>query len=115
MLEDDYKTQREFWEKRHSLFEKRDDIAMQLLNLCGYEPVCDFIENWEELGLDKQIYGPFPDGDNAGKHVPLELDRQTRHSTEIIAPNGKRFYCDTEDIEILSYELIEYIYLEWDN
>lgn len=110
LLEDDYKTQREFWEKRHSLFEKRDDIAMQLLNLCGYEPVCDFIENWEELGLDKQIYGPFPDGDNAGKHVPLELDRQTRHSTEIIAPNGKRFYCDTEDIEILSYELIEYIY-----
>lgn len=110
LLEDDYKTQREFWGKRRSIFKKRDDIAMQLLNLCGYEPVCDFIENWEELGLDKQIYGPFPDGDNAGKHVPLELDTKTRHSTELIAPNGKHFYCDTEDIAILSYELIEYIY-----
>lgn len=110
LSEDDYKTQREFWEKRHSIFEKRNDIAMQLLNLCGYEPVCDFIENWEELGLDKQIYGPFLDGDNAGRHVPLELDRQIRQATEIIAPNGKRFYCDAEDIEILSYELIEYIY-----
>lgn len=109
LCEDDYKTEDELWSKRRKLFDTKENIALHLLHLAGYEPICDFIKNWKELGLDKKIYGPFKKGDTAAKHIPLYLDNGIEWATEILTPNGKHFYCDGIDFQLLSYELIEYI------
>lgn len=111
LCEDDYLTERDMWDKRRNLLEQSDSIALQLLSLAGYEPICDFVSNWKKLGLDKTIYGPFKKGDYAGKHIPDEYDSKTIMMTEIQAPNGKKFYCDSEDLYLLNYELIDYINL----
>lgn len=107
--EDDYKTEKEVWAKRHELFDIKSNIALQLLHLAGFQPVCDFVQNWCQLNLDDLIYGPFCDGHRAIKYVPYELEDKFELNTEILAPSGVKFYCDFEDIELLSYELIEYV------
>lgn len=111
LCEDDYLTEKDMWDKRRNLLEQSDNITIQLLSLAGYDPICDFIGNWEKLGLDKTIYGPFKANDCAGRHVPDEYDGKTIIMTEIIAPNGKKFYCDCEDLYLLHYELIDYVNL----
>lgn len=110
LCEDEYKTEKEMWSKRHDLFDQKENIAFKLLHLAGYEPICDFVRNWKEHNLDKIIFGPFQKGDTAGQHIPDYLDGKLDYSTEILTPNGKKFYCDSEDFELLSYELIEYIH-----
>ncbi len=107
--EDNKKTIAEMQKKRHVLFNQLEDVTNVLIKLAGFKPICDFIENWEELGFDKTIYGPFTDGDFPGMHVDSDLYSKIRFSTEIQAPNGKRFYCDTEDFWLLEYEILEYV------
>lgn len=84
-------------------------LSLQLLNLCGYSLVCDFIGNWDFLGLENFIVDN--DSSKALAKAPSEISRQAEYLTEIIAPNGKHFYCDTDDIELLHCELIEFIHL----
>lgn len=109
LAEDDYKTLEDAYKKRISAFNKQEGIALELLHLAGFEPLCNFIGNWKELGLDHTIYGPFVENDTAANHTSPILDSKLQYLTEIKSPNGKIFYCDTEDIELLSYELVEYI------
>lgn len=110
LCEDNFKTIGELDKKIwYPLFEKKDSIAHQLLNLAGFDINCDFIKNWYELGLDKLIYGPFLPNTGCVNCIPFELEGKVEYSTEITAPNGKVFYCDYEDISMLGYELIEYI------
>ena len=107
--EDDKKTVTEMFKKRKNLFDQLNEITTALLNLAGFKPICNFIENWKELGLDRTIYGPFTEGDTPGMHTDPDLDGKIKFSTEIQTPNGKKFYCDTEDFELLEYEILEYI------
>lgn len=111
LCEDNFKTQKQMRDIPLEKFDKGNVLAIQLLHLSGFVPICDFIGNWRELGLDTSIYGPFPLGDSAINHIPLEFEKQLIYSTEILAPSGDTFYCDMEDIHLLSYELIEYIRL----
>lgn len=108
--EDDNKTIAEMNQKRHSLFDELEGVTNALIKLAGFNPICDFIENWKELGLDKTIYGPFSEGETPGMHVNVDkFYSKLRFSTEIQVPNGKRFYCDTEDFLLLRYEILEYV------
>ena len=107
LCESDYKSESNFRESYSHSLNQAESLCLELLNLCGYSLVCDFVGNWEDLGLDKF-------DQNAHSSInrsPDEIARQVIYLTEVITPNGKHFYCDSEDIELLHYELMEYMHL----
>jgi len=110
LCEDDIKTEKELEKMWHDKFDLSDNLALHLLELAGYTLICDFIENWKDLDLDNFSYTPHSPHDDITNHLPLHLLKKVKYTTEIMAPNGKIFYCDTQDLSLLGYELIEYIH-----
>lgn len=110
MGEDDYRTEDMLQKKYLRTWDRSNNLFLELLSVAGYEPVCDFITNAETLGIDK-IYGPFRKNATIICDIPEELISKLEISTEILAPNGKTFYCDSIDFQLLEYELIEFIRL----
>lgn len=110
LCEDNYRTDREIFTTSANLHQESRNITTKLLNMAGYKITCSFIENWEELGLNDVMKEYLENNEKCiGRHVPFEFANRIRLSCELIAPNGKKFYCDYEDIALLQYELLEYI------
>lgn len=110
MCEDDYKTEGIMYQKSNDSWDKRRSILRELLSLAGYELICDFITNTKELGIDKNIYGPFSESHTIARILPDELMDIANLNTEIRTPNNKIFYCDFMDLQLLEDELIDYIH-----
>lgn len=110
MCEDDYKTEKDMEQKSHNAWNKRSSIFHELLSLAGYEPVCDFITNAKDLGIDNNIFGPFSETRTIDRILPNELKDKLNLNTEIRTPNGKTFYLDYMDFQLLEDELIDYIH-----
>lgn len=118
LCESDSKTADER-EKKEENYEKLFGKYLNgILYLAGYKIVCQFISNWKELGLD-ELYAKtnspkvssmqFLIDSIANRLIPGELYSKIRLSYEVIAPNGKRFYCTEQELSELSEELIEYV------
>lgn len=118
LCESDSKTldEREKKEENYEkLFEK---YSNGVLHLAGYKIVCKFISNWKELGLD-ELYAKtsspkvssmqFLIDSITNRLIPDELRNKIQFSYEVIAPNGKGFYCTAQELSELSEELIEYV------
>lgn len=110
---DDYKTDKQQWDKRHRLFDERESILESLINQAGYRRVCDYIANFKELGLDHLVHGPFIDDEDFVKYMPDEILEKINLYTVIETPNGKRFACSCIDYSLLEYELVEFIHFRF--
>ncbi|WP_460644493.1 helix-turn-helix domain-containing protein [Lacrimispora brassicae] len=113
LCEDDYMTNQHWWSKRHELFENQGNILESLVSLAGYRRVCEYIANFQELGLDRVVYGPFQEGENIEHRIPDYYDSKMDFYTVIEAPNGKRFACSSIDYSLLEHELLEFIHFRF--
>ena len=100
-------------EKKEENYEKLfDEYSNGILYLAGYKIVCKFISNWKELGLDELYAKTSPKVSPIQFYfysIPDELRNKIQFSYEVIAPNGKGFYCTEQELSELSEELIEYV------
>lgn len=100
-------------EKKEENYEKLfDEYSNGILHLAGYKIVCKFISNWKELGLDDLYAKTSPKVSPIQFYfysIPDELRNKIQFSYEVIAPNGKGFYCTAQELSELSEELIEYV------
>jgi len=113
LCESDIKSEKEYFSKRGYLFDERSKLINALIEHTGYELISEFISNFSELKIPPVDPGILNDYNRHYEHIPFDAEDKARFGIEIKTPLGKIITCDPVDIELLEYEILDFIKLRF--